>query len=584
MPRRAVGIDAPRQLDPELVLLPHLADARRLVRLPRPLELAALPPQHLAQHRLAEADPARGVRFLRHEVVALGCVAHRQDVVGEPGRLAPDRREAGVALHHGLVHQHLHPRQPVGIGPHRVVDAGEVHGELAAALLQEVRQEERHLEERQRVLARHQQLAPHAPRRGHHGRRGHGLVEGAGRGAAGRRHRAHEHDEELQRAGHLPAAQVARRGIAPDVRGERRARPGDLARDLDDGGGGDAALALGELRRIGRVELLERALEALVGAGKIGPLLAQVLLPVDPAAHEVAVVAALEHEQARDREEQRRFRARPWRQPPVGHRRRVGQARVDHADLGALHLALDDPLRVRVEVVPALEVGGQEQHEARVGVIRGRPVEPHPERVARAGARRADVRVAIVPVDAPGVKHALQVDQLVPRPAQVIHDLLRPAVDQRAPDAARDVVERLVPRHALPLAAAARPLAPQRIADALRVVHLVERGRALGAVPPAAAGMHGIALELLDAARGLVDVGEEPARGFTIEADRRDQGEAPLDLLRPGRRVVGLPVVPSLDRRIRGERASGRGEAARDGMKGFGHRAHGHLMTGGSIG
>src|SRR6185369_14212283 len=58
----AVGIDAPRQLDPELVLLPHLADARRLVRLPRPLELAAFSPQHLAQDRLAEADPARGVR------------------------------------------------------------------------------------------------------------------------------------------------------------------------------------------------------------------------------------------------------------------------------------------------------------------------------------------------------------------------------------------------------------------------------------------------------------------------------------------------------------------------------------------
>src|SRR6185295_13284677 len=55
---------------------------------------------------------------------------------------------------------------------------------------------------------------------------------------------------------------------------------------------------------------------------------------------------------------------------------------------------------------------------------------------------------------------------------------------------------------------------------------------------------------------------------------------APLDLLRPGRRVVGLPVVPSLDRRIRGERAGGRGEPPRDGMKGFGHRAHGHLMTG----
>ena len=134
MPSAAVGIDAPRQLDPELVLLPHLAGPR-LVRLPRPLDLLARRSQHLAQHRLAEADPPRRVRLLAHEVVALGAVAHRQHVVGEPGRLAPGRRERGVALDLRLVGQHLDPRQPVGVRPHRVVDAREVHRELAAAPL-----------------------------------------------------------------------------------------------------------------------------------------------------------------------------------------------------------------------------------------------------------------------------------------------------------------------------------------------------------------------------------------------------------------------------------------------------------------
>src|SRR5438093_12597127 len=43
----------------------------------------------------------------------------------------------------GLVGQHLDPRHPVGVRPHGVVDACEVHRELAAAFLQEMRSEER---------------------------------------------------------------------------------------------------------------------------------------------------------------------------------------------------------------------------------------------------------------------------------------------------------------------------------------------------------------------------------------------------------------------------------------------------------
>src|SRR5439155_1366114 len=80
-----------------------------------------------------------------------------------------------------------------------------------------------------------------------------------------------------------------------------------------------------------------------------------------------------------------------------------------------------------------------------------------------------------------------------------------------------------VPRDALPLAGATLARAPHRITDALGIVDLVERGRALGAVAAAAAGMDGIALELLDSARGLVDVGEQPARRLAVEADGRNQ-------------------------------------------------------------
>ena len=47
-----------------------------------------------------------------------------------------------------------------------------------------------------------------------------------------------------------------------------------------------------------------------------------------------------------------------------------------HDDLGAAHLGLDDPLGVRVEVVAGLQVRGQQQDEARVGVVGRGPVEP----------------------------------------------------------------------------------------------------------------------------------------------------------------------------------------------------------------
>src|SRR5439155_15546863 len=59
---RAVGIDAPRELDPELVLFPHLAEAGGFVRLPREVERLAALLERDAQDGLAKADPACGVR------------------------------------------------------------------------------------------------------------------------------------------------------------------------------------------------------------------------------------------------------------------------------------------------------------------------------------------------------------------------------------------------------------------------------------------------------------------------------------------------------------------------------------------
>ena len=64
----AVGVDAPGELDPELVLLPHLAG----VDLPRVGDVLAEPLARRSQHGLAEADPLAVVLLVGVDVVPLG--------------------------------------------------------------------------------------------------------------------------------------------------------------------------------------------------------------------------------------------------------------------------------------------------------------------------------------------------------------------------------------------------------------------------------------------------------------------------------------------------------------------------------
>src|SRR5205807_9805160 len=106
---------------------------------------------------------------------------------------------------------------------------------------------------------------------------------------------------------------------------------------------------------------------------------------------------------------------------------------------------------------------------------------------------------------------------------RLIHDPLLTDLHVRLSDARADVVEHLVPRDTLPASAAARPDPAQRILDPLRIGHLVQGRRPLGAIAPAAAGMDGIAFKFLDRESLAVDVREKPAAGLAVEADRRDQ-------------------------------------------------------------
>src|SRR2546428_10264421 len=91
-PDPPAGTAPPRQLDPEPVPLPDLPEPRRFVSLPGEVEPLARLLEGDAEHGLSEADPPRRVGLLRHEVVALGGVPHRQDIIGEPRRFTPYRR------------------------------------------------------------------------------------------------------------------------------------------------------------------------------------------------------------------------------------------------------------------------------------------------------------------------------------------------------------------------------------------------------------------------------------------------------------------------------------------------------------
>ena len=130
-----------------------------------------------------------------------GAVAHRQHVVGEVGGLVPGGGQRDEAAHLLLVGEHLHPAQPVRVGPHRVVDAGEVGVEPAAAVLEQVREQETQLVLRQRVLLGPGQVLPDAGMRRHVDRPRHELVPGVGERAALGGDRAEQRGDQEQASG-----------------------------------------------------------------------------------------------------------------------------------------------------------------------------------------------------------------------------------------------------------------------------------------------------------------------------------------------------------------------------------------------
>src|SRR5687768_7381690 len=111
---------------------------------------------------------------------------------------------------------------------------------------------------RQRILFGPAEFVPHLLwRRPDVGRRGK-LIPAIGRGAALRTHAASQHAEKFETTRYLPTALVTRSGVAPDVTGKGRARPGSGTRHVDDHARLDAAFLCGILRRIHGIMRLNR--------------------------------------------------------------------------------------------------------------------------------------------------------------------------------------------------------------------------------------------------------------------------------------------------------------------------------------
>ena len=255
--------------------------------------------------------------LLAHRVVSLGAKAHRQDVVRKPRGLAPRRRQRDMKSDLGVILEHLHPREAVWIGPQRVVNAREVHVELAAALLQEVRQQETHLVEGERKLLREQQLVPVLRSRRRVRVLRHELVRDVQIHAALFADGSHQDDKEVEAARDLPAPQVSCRGCTPTVGRERRSGFSDRFRRFKNLVRRHAGLEFGVLGREPLILLLQGLLERLKRHRQIGPARLEVRVPVHPALHKRAVVFPRIDQVLRDGQQDGAFGARFRRHPHI---------------------------------------------------------------------------------------------------------------------------------------------------------------------------------------------------------------------------------------------------------------------------
>src|SRR5579872_447814 len=233
-----------------------------------------------------------------------------------------------------------------------------------------MRQQERHLMRAQRPLKWIKQFVPVFLRRWNRKWTGNKLVPGIQIVSALGPHRAGENVKKGEGASGLPSAKIAGGAAAPQVRCEAATRIGNLSRDLDDDLSLYAGFFFGELRSEASVmtsKRLNRGLECLSLCRKSIDL---EILPVGPVSDESGIKKILIQDDVGHREKCCNLRTGVGGKPVVRHARGIGEARIHHGELRARHLAFDDALRVRIEIMPRLEVGREQQNEARVGMVR----------------------------------------------------------------------------------------------------------------------------------------------------------------------------------------------------------------------
>src|SRR6266567_5256669 len=129
----------------------------------------------------------------------------------------------------------------------------------------------------------------------------------------------------------------------------------------------------------------------------------------------------------------------------------VRKSGVKNNQPGAARLAVDNALRMRIEIMTRFEVGTDEQNYFRVCMSRTWSIEPHPQLITFAGSGRTNVRVRVVTVNSPRGQNTFG-EAVFTGTSDVIHDLVAPIFDDGFPNSCRQIVERFIPRDALPLA------------------------------------------------------------------------------------------------------------------------------------
>ncbi len=87
-------------------------------------------------------------------------------------------------------------------------------------------------------------------------------------------------------------------------------------------------------------------------------------------------------------------------------------------------------------------------------------------------------------------------------------------------------------------------------------MNLINRRRAFGTKTSTARRMLGIAFELFNLAGFFIRIGEQPARRFAVEANRRHNLKMFFDAPWPFFGIVFDPIVPLLDRRTESKMAA----------------------------